>query len=148
MLRAFSVSLFLVVAATTSSAQRSRSEYVVAERVVGDRPITRTATYDCDLVNLWTAQRHPNSFPARTGHWSPPVAVSHGRAYGMFEPGVRASDGVEQVAEVRERRTSRQYATVLLELYHETVIVRQLLTTIRLFPSFHHHLDWTCGYHF
>jgi len=81
-------------------ARTALSSIMVYSRKGSNKSTSRTATYDCTIHNLWTKERHPRLFPSGA-HWSPPVGVSHSSSYTMFQVNKFASDGVEEVAEVR-----------------------------------------------
>jgi len=94
---------FTVLAWTTTLLPLVTStEYLQVFEETSALPTSETATYDCEIRNLWTRDRHPARFPGRSAHWSPPVAASHDNSYVMFEEGITATRGVEIVAEVRQ----------------------------------------------
>lgn len=77
----------------------AQPEYIVVNEEASDLSTSAKATYECIFQNLWTRQRHPIDFP-KSAHWSAPVVPTHNKRYQMFKAGSRASNGVEQVAEV------------------------------------------------
>jgi len=90
--------LFVVIALVRSSVRGAEFNIVSSEP--STVPITTpAAAYQCEFVNLWSVERHPEAYP-EDAHWSPPVLASHTTAYAMWKPGVLASSGVENVAEV------------------------------------------------
>ena len=56
------------------------------------------AQYSLAFYGMWSSATHQNAFPAN-GHFSPLIGCSHEDAYTMWAPGMRASEGVKNVAE-------------------------------------------------
>jgi hypothetical protein len=63
-------------------------------------PVRHSVTYSCTFQNNWSAVNHPVDYPPNA-HWSPPVIVAHNKNYKMWAQDLFASEGVEEVAEVR-----------------------------------------------
>lgn len=64
----------------------------------GELPAGIPVSYKCTFTNLWTEQRHTNSFPG-SPHWSPMLIASHNKGYSMWSPDTTSSSGVELMAE-------------------------------------------------
>jgi hypothetical protein len=65
--------------------------------VLSTVPASHSVSYSCTFTNNWSADNH-SKYPG-SAHWSPPVIAAHGKKYSMWEPGVLATKGVENVAE-------------------------------------------------
>ena len=59
------------------------------------------AQYELTFYGLWSNMTHPNAFPfsPAIGHFSPLVGASHEAAYSLWMSGMKASEGVKNVAE-------------------------------------------------
>jgi len=76
----------------------------------GMTPVGVPVSYTCEFINLWTDIRHPNQFPS-DDHWSPMVMASHDNRYTMWAAGTKATQGVENVAEVGSTSVLRSELT-------------------------------------
>jgi hypothetical protein len=65
----------------------------------GNIPAFEDVIVTCVFGNDWWEATHPNDYPD-DAHWSPMVLASQSNGYEMWRPGVLASQGVQQVAEV------------------------------------------------
>ena len=67
-----------------------------------------SANYECQGVaqygltfhGMWSNMTHPNAFPFPSGRFSPLVGASHESAYSLWMSGMKASQGVKNVAEM------------------------------------------------
>ena len=62
-------------------------------------PCKGSAKYKLTFKGEWTRASHPQDFPL-TAHFSPVVGCSHNSSYVMWKPGMKATAGVKQVAEI------------------------------------------------
>ena len=58
------------------------------------------ARYGLTFYGMWSNMTHPNAFPFPSGHFSPLVGASHESAYSLWMSGMKASQGVKNVAEM------------------------------------------------
>jgi len=68
------------------------------QETLSDFPAGVPVSYQCEFVNRWTRERHPNEYPTGA-HWSPPLMASHSKRYTMWSGDQVSSAGVERVAE-------------------------------------------------
>jgi len=66
--------------------------------VHSDMKCPGVAHYTLSFTAMWSNDTHPNAFPSG-GHFSPWVGASHNMYYTMWDAGMEASKGVEDVAE-------------------------------------------------
>lgn len=57
------------------------------------------AQYELSFYGMWSNMTHPNAVPDPQGKFSPWVGASHNMYYKMWDEGMLASEGVQQVAE-------------------------------------------------
>lgn len=57
------------------------------------------AEYKLSFYGMWSEMTHPNAVPVPQGKFSPWVGASHNMYYKMWDEGMLASEGVQQVAE-------------------------------------------------
>lgn len=55
--------------------------------------------YKVEFISNWSSSTHPVDFPVASAHWSSLIGTTHKDVSPIFEVGVIASAGVEQVAE-------------------------------------------------
>jgi hypothetical protein len=60
---------------------------------------SQDARYTIEFISNWSNAAHPTDYPAGSAHWSPLIGTTHTDASSLFEFGLIASNGVEQVAE-------------------------------------------------
>eukprot|EP01024_Parvocaulis_polyphysoides_P017504 TRINITY_DN1772_c0_g2_i1.p1 TRINITY_DN1772_c0_g2~~TRINITY_DN1772_c0_g2_i1.p1 ORF type:complete len:186 (-),score=35.59 TRINITY_DN1772_c0_g2_i1:61-618(-) len=58
-----------------------------------------TAVYSVVADFTWSAASHPTDYPAGSAHWSPFSGTTHSAAYRMWGIDLKATPGVQQVAE-------------------------------------------------
>ena len=58
------------------------------------------AQYGLTFYGMWSNMTHPYAFPFPSGHFSPLVGASHESAYSLWMSGMKASQGVKNVAEM------------------------------------------------
>lgn len=57
------------------------------------------AQYMLSFYGMWSNETHgPDGFPPN-GHFSPILGVSHEKGYNLWAPGIKATEGVKEVAE-------------------------------------------------
>ncbi len=61
--------------------------------------LAQDAIYKIEFISNWSSSTHPNMYPSGSAHWSPLVGATHKDAAIVFQLGVTATDGIEQVAE-------------------------------------------------
>ena len=69
--------------------------------VYSDMKCPGVAQYEVSFWGKWSNMTHPNAFP-EMGVFSPWVGASHSMYYTMWDAGMPASKGVEDVAETGE----------------------------------------------
>jgi len=88
-------------------AAQQQEQYAVVSQTPSNVPVSQVVDYECLFDNRWTPDRHPNDYPD-AARWIEPVVVTHSDLYTMFSPGSLASNGVKQMATVRERTLHKQ----------------------------------------
>lgn len=77
------------------------TQAAVEEAFEGSLPCNTPTSYRITFVSQWTADRHPPDYGKADAHWSGPVYASHNDNYVMWSGGIKATTGVQEVAEVR-----------------------------------------------
>ena len=65
----------------------------------GINSLGQDAIYKIEFISNWSSSTHPTDYPTGSAHWSPLIGTTHKDAGILFQLGVTASDGMEQVAE-------------------------------------------------
>jgi hypothetical protein len=62
--------------------------------------VAETAQYRVTFDATWSAETHPDDFPAANAHFSGLIGGTHNASVRFWEPGAMASEGIERMAEV------------------------------------------------